>query len=121
MEQNYSKGTLFFVFEDSFLGSIKKFITRRSFVRVALYLDINGTPMILTDRRGVIVFEHLEHFLNKNKDLVQDSIPLPAGHMRRVLKSFGSKGKASVFIARLINIGDPEKYSSDLLYKKLKE
>ena len=112
-------GDLISVFNPGLFGQLRKVITRRSFTRSALYLDINGTPMIVTDHKGRLVMMYLGEFLELNPYIVSNSTEIDPGFMRQMLHELGSKQKASYFVARILNISKTKNIKPDEIYHHL--
>jgi len=101
-QSKLTSGDVLFIFKDTFFGSLRKFITRRSFTNCAVYVEIIDTQMVVTNRRGVLTLMHLSTFMELHKSFV--NIPALKGSevMKPTLKVLGTKTKCATHISKLM-------------------
>jgi hypothetical protein len=113
-------GDIIHVFQNTFLGSLRKFITRKSFTATGIYLDINGLGMVIVNFKGRVLMMRLDEFLvYANQTFIKTSVVFPDGYMKRILQTLGKKKDTSHLVAELLDESHGQRFNHDELYKHL--
>jgi hypothetical protein len=109
-------GDIIFIFKGTFLGSVKKFITRKSFTGAGIYLDINGLGMVVVNYRGRVMMQRLDEFIDLNQYYIKSSQVFKSGYMSEILRTLGKKKNISQLAAELLQIKELREFNSESLY-----
>ena len=114
----FKSGDLFFTFDPTLIGQIKKVIFRRSFTGVYLYLDLNGHGVIIGNFDEKFHQVSLREFNKKEYHLTPFPIGFGPRIMKKVLPLLGSETNMSEFISKFLHLKKAS--TPDELYDLLK-
>lgn len=114
----FDSGDIFFTFNPSLFGQIKKVITRKSFIGSYLYLDLNGHGIVLGNFNGRLHQISLLEFNKQHKHLTVVKVSIGQRIMKKVLPSLGSRTNFPGFVSD--HLGIQKCKTPDQLYKTLK-
>jgi hypothetical protein len=112
-------GDVLIVCDHTFFGSIRKFVTRKSFKHSGLYIETLGVPTVVTNHKGRLVHVYLSVFIKDHKYFTANHVGCKGDFMRRIFNELGKKKNVSELIAEFMEFENPGDYTPDKLYNKL--